>query len=127
MIEAHYKKLFQVITLGSSVVFILFLVAAGIREGFPEWRKYQKCYQKILIDSAKSNADREAAKKMRLEIKQIVLDEWKKIDRCQTCHLGVDDARMAAQELPYRAHSGEHLKHHPSADYGCTICHDGQG
>jgi mono/diheme cytochrome c family protein len=127
MTEAHCKKLFQIITLWSSVAFFLFLAAAGIREGFPEWRKYQKRYKKISIANAETDAQREAAKKMKSDIKQIVLDEWNKIDRCQTCHLGMDDARMAEQDLPYRTHSGNHLRDHTVADYGCTVCHDGQG
>jgi mono/diheme cytochrome c family protein len=34
---------------------------------------------------------------------------------------------MQDQPLPFRTHSGEYLKHHPVSEYGCTICHDGQG
>ncbi len=127
MTEAQYKKLFQAITLGSSIVFFLFLVAAGVRESFPEWKRYQKQYKNILIDKAENNEQRLAAKRMKTGVKQIILDDLKRIDRCQTCHLGVDDVRMAEQELPYRTHSSEHLLHHPLAEFGCTVCHDGQG
>lgn len=127
MTEARYKKLFQWITLGSSIVFFLFLVAAGVREIFPEWKRYQKHYKRILIDNAENDGQRAAANRMKSGVRQIILDDLKRIDRCQTCHLGADDLQMTEQELPYRSHSGEHLIHHPIAEYGCTVCHDGQG
>jgi mono/diheme cytochrome c family protein len=34
---------------------------------------------------------------------------------------------MSDAPQPYCPHSGDHLKHHPVAKYGCTICHQGQG
>jgi mono/diheme cytochrome c family protein len=34
---------------------------------------------------------------------------------------------MVNAKQPFRPHSGDHLKHHPVARYGCTICHQGQG
>lgn len=125
--EAKYKRLFQLSVLISSCVFILFILAAGVRESRPEWEKHQKGYKKILIEKSQDERQLASAKRMDLGIRQVVLDELGRIDRCLTCHLGMDDSRMEGQDLPYRAHTGEHLVFHPIADFGCTVCHKGQG
>jgi cbb3-type cytochrome oxidase cytochrome c subunit len=62
-------------------------------------------------------------------------------DRCVTCHLGIEEggpARPIETEVrgklpqPYRAHLRLDLflgatSPHPTSEFGCTICHDGQG
>jgi mono/diheme cytochrome c family protein len=125
--EAKYKRLFQLTVLICSCVFILFILASGIRESRPEWKKHQKEYKEISIEKSQGERQLASAKGMDLGVRQVALDELGRIDRCQTCHLGMDDVRMADQELPYRAHTGEHLVFHSIADFGCTICHKGQG
>lgn len=54
-----------------------------------------------------------------------------RIDRCQTCHMGIADSdpKMKAESVPqpFRAHPGDFLKTHPPEKFGCTICHQGQG
>ena len=125
--EAKFKILFQKTVLICSAVFILLMLAAGINESRPEWTKYQKGYKKILIEKSQDERQLASAKRMDIGVRQTVLDELKRIDRCQTCHLGMDDARMEDQDLPYRAHTGEHIAFHRVADFGCTVCHKGQG
>lgn len=125
--EERYKKLFQMIALGSSLVFVLFMIAAGIRENSPEWKRYQREYKVIAIEKSEDQRKVMAARRMEFGIRQDILDEMRRIDRCRTCHLGLDDTRMEDQAVPYRTHSGEHLSHHPVDEYGCTICHMGQG
>jgi cytochrome c551/c552 len=51
-------------------------------------------------------------------------------DRCTTCHQGVD--KPSALSPPYAPHPRLDLflgaaSPHPQAEFGCTICHDGQG
>ncbi|HEY9787903.1 MAG TPA: c-type cytochrome, partial [Candidatus Obscuribacterales bacterium] len=66
-------------------------------------------------------------------IQQIVvsgLGEYERVDRCITCHQGIDRPDFAnAEKLVYRAHSNreELFKAHPIEKVGCTSCHDGQG
>ena len=59
-----------------------------------------------------------------------------RFDRCVTCHQGI--ARAWPEEIsralpqPHRPHPRLDLycgprSPHPAAEYGCTICHDGQG
>lgn len=53
------------------------------------------------------------------------------VDRCHTCHMGVDSDYYGAADIPraYRTHPrrSELLKTHPIAQFGCTACHQGQG
>ncbi len=64
-------------------------------------------------------------------IRQVVVPEIGVIDRCTTCHAGVDDPRNAGEDVPkaLRTHSRRDvlLGKHPVLRYGCTSCHRGQG
>jgi mono/diheme cytochrome c family protein len=60
-------------------------------------------------------------------IRQVWLPDLGRVDRCTTCHLGVDDADYVAAPQPFRAHRGTWLTTHPVERFGCTVCHEGQG
>ena len=75
------------------------------------------------------------------EVKQVVvndLDEdlvfmgMPKVDRCMTCHMGIDKKGFENQPQPYTTHPrldefvGESSAH-PMSLYGCTSCHGGRG
>lgn len=73
-----------------------------------------------------------------LEIKQVLLrdfepNEWNqpvmRVDRCETCHLGINRAGFESWPQPYTTHPKRadlFGKHNPEK-FGCTPCHDGQG
>ena len=55
-----------------------------------------------------------------------------RIDRCQTCHLGIDNPDYVDAPQPFTTHpdldlyvSGESV--HPRDNFGCTSCHEGRG
>ncbi len=55
-----------------------------------------------------------------------------RIDRCQTCHLGIDNPAYADAAQPFRTHPNLELyvapeSKHPRDDFGCTSCHEGRG
>ena len=54
-----------------------------------------------------------------------MLTGLQRVDRCTTCHLGVDDPTMKNAPEPFRYHEG--LGPHIPSRFGCTICHGGQG
>jgi len=73
------------------------------------------------------------------EIKQVVT-KWldfkrdvdiQQVDRCETCHLGVDKPSYTASDVPreFRTHPRRDLllASHPTDKFGCTSCHQGQG
>jgi mono/diheme cytochrome c family protein len=72
------------------------------------------------------------------EIQQIVLtglnytnfnEPLMRVERCQTCHMGIDRAGFEGAEQPSATHPHRDvlLGHHPVEKFGCTICHAGQG
>jgi len=75
------------------------------------------------------------------EVKQVVVNDLEedlvymgmpKVDRCMTCHMGIDKKGFEDQPQPYTTHPrldefvGESSKH-PMSLYGCTSCHGGRG
>lgn len=96
-----------------------------LQETFAEWRTRQAEFQVIERQVKDPHALSLAAPVG--GIRQIWLRDIDRVDRCTTCHLGVDDQDYAAAPQPFTAHSGKWLTTHPPDRFGCTICHGGQG
>ncbi|MBI3282234.1 MAG: c-type cytochrome [Acidobacteria bacterium] len=112
----------------SSVLSIVFLAAAAIRENVAaEWKGVQREYKTILLAKSADAVARRRAEAFSIEIRQVTVPALKVVDRCVSCHNGIEDGRMADQSQPHRTHSQELLKWHPVAKFGCTTCHQGQG
>lgn len=121
-------KFYKQLLLGASLVTIVFLLAAAVRENFlSEWRGWQKAYGKALLERAQTPAEREEALTFEIKLRQEVLPQLKIVDRCVTCHVGIEDPRMAGRPNPLGFHPGDYLKFHPVERFGCTVCHRGQG
>jgi mono/diheme cytochrome c family protein len=92
-----------------NAVFCLILVAVIIWALYAEydrpWKKYQK--------------DK--------KIQQLWLSELDIVDRCSTCHQGIDKSGAGDKPQPFKTHSGNYLKHHKVEKFGCVVCHEGQG
>jgi mono/diheme cytochrome c family protein len=52
-----------------------------------------------------------------------------RVDRCTSCHSGIDKAGFEDLEHPYKTHPKRDplLLKHPPDKFGCTPCHEGQG
>src|SRR5262249_36534222 len=112
--------------LGSAVT-LTFLVAAMVRENFlSPWRYHQRRYRAMLLASD-DERQRRLGEAFRVEIRQVDLPQLGTVDRCVSCHPGMDNPAQAGAAQPYAPHSGDFLKHHPVERYGCTVCHQGQG
>jgi len=62
---------------------------------------------------------------MQTGIQQIWIPEAGVVDRCTTCHQGLPEASLATvSEQPFSAHPPIP---HSTAEFGCTVCHRGQG
>ncbi|MBF8261050.1 MAG: hypothetical protein HW376_579 [candidate division NC10 bacterium] len=72
------------------------------------------------------------------EVKQVVVEglainEFKEpiltVDRCTTCHLGIDRPGFEQMKQPFRTHPHREVLFgkHPITHFGCTSCHQGQG
>ncbi len=145
--DFFFNKLFSLRNLfliGNFLTLALFLLVL-YQDFFREWKPYQAEYKKKQIAELK---DRMAAsddktkealqdelkmvKSRSAEIKQILVPDLNRVDRCTTCHQGYETLVNPAlvndyKEHPYAAPANEIHKKHPSEKYGCTVCHDGQG
>jgi mono/diheme cytochrome c family protein len=111
----------------ASGVTLAFLAAAMFRENFlTEWRGHQRHYRQLLTQSG-DERQRQLGQAFPIELLQLDLPALGTVDRCVTCHVGIDNPAMAEAPKPYRSHSGSYLKCHPVEKYGCTVCHRGQG
>ncbi len=118
----------KIVLLGSSLLTIGALASEAYRDNFSgEWRSAQWEYSEALVANADTDAALRSANAFVIEPKQIFLRELRTVDRCVTCHVGIENPTMADAEQPLRAHPGRTLKLHPSEKFGCTICHQGQG
>lgn len=95
------------------------------RESTLEWKRYQKAYSRLLSEKAKDPAEKKRIVSLPLEVKQVVVPELGKVDRCMTCHLGLEEPEMKDAPQPFRSHPNPFQ--HPFDRFGCTVCHSGQG
>lgn len=105
----------------------LLIVAAAQENYFTEWRTLQREYQRILLSKAEDEAEVRSARSFRVEIRQIVVPDLDAVDRCITCHVGLDDPRMDDVPQPFTVHPEPFLQDHEMEKFGCTSCHLGQG
>jgi mono/diheme cytochrome c family protein len=102
------------------------VVAAYYKDQFREWKTWQRDYIKEeLARAATTPSQRAAAARIQVEIRQIVLPELNRVDRCTSCHVTVEDPSYGQYPLPLRYHPFH--DRHPFDRFGCTICHQGQG
>ena len=107
----------------STVVCMLVLAISPVRDFRAEWKHYKRSFVKY----AQTRPD---AKKLLADysprVDQVWLPGMNVTDRCTTCHLGISKPSLADASVPqpFRAHPP---MHHSVRDWGCTICHRGQG
>ncbi|HEY3360230.1 MAG TPA: c-type cytochrome [Polyangia bacterium] len=125
-------KLFKRTLLVASLLTLAFLAAAAVRENYrTEWRGWQRRYRAALLERATTPAARAEAAGFEVRPRQLVVPALnattETVDRCVSCHVGIDDPRLAGAQAPLAPHSGTVLRSHPPERFGCTVCHRGQG
>jgi len=104
------------------------------------WEKHQTAYFEQ-ARSLSTRADERAEFEARApKIEQIIVTSFgdTRVDRCATCHIAADDPRFAGHAQPLKTHpystamgdvnrNGRWERRHKFTDFGCTVCHDGQG
>lgn len=118
-----WNWLFLVSSFGSGILLGILLW----QELSPEWKGTQAQYYRRLGQKT----GEPSLGRTPLKIIQIHLPEFDRTDRCMTCHVGVDDPRMADEPQPFRTHPDlgipGFLSAHSFREMGCTVCHHGQG
>ncbi|MFQ5628782.1 MAG: c-type cytochrome [bacterium] len=101
-----------------SVVFLGVLAVSPLKNYFREWRSVQQEYNRVVQTLP------QRVKPTPIGLKQTWARELDRIDRCTTCHLGMNDSKLAKAPQPFTTHP---KIAHDLDMFGCTICHDGQG
>ena len=105
----RYKQLLLVSSLGS----LLLMVGAAWQENFAkEWRRTQAV-----------GRNEEGA--IPVQLRQIVNPALGESDRCVSCHVSMGPGEQGVTGAPIL--SAHKAVVHDPAEYGCTVCHAGQG
>jgi mono/diheme cytochrome c family protein len=94
---------------------------------FAKWQDHQSSYFAQAEKIADSPAAKATLAARRPQIEQTIVRSFgpERVDRCTTCHIGIDDPRFEKADQPLRTHPK--IPGHKFETFGCTICHDGQG
>lgn len=105
-----------------SLVFLGSLAIAPAKNFFSEWRHYQHGYVRMI----RSRSDAiTLQRRFQPGIQQIWIPELNVVDRCTSCHVGLKEASLTdVATQPYRTHP---VIPHKLDEFGCTVCHRGQG
>ena len=100
----------------------------------------QTAYLEQARSLAKTDAEKATLDAHKPRIEQIIVTQFgeSRVDRCTTCHIAATirasrDMRSRCKRTRYSAALGDIQKdgrwerRHKFTDFGCTICHDGQG
>jgi mono/diheme cytochrome c family protein len=105
-----------------SFVFLISLAIAPAKNHFSEWRHYQHGYLKMIRNRSDAVT---LQRHFEGGIQQIWLPELGVVDRCTSCHVGLKEVSLNdVSEQPFRKHPAIP---HQIDQFGCTVCHRGQG
>jgi mono/diheme cytochrome c family protein len=107
----------------STVLCVVVLAISPLKDFRAEWKLYKRSFVKYAQgrpDTKKLLADYSPS------IDQVWLPGMNVTDRCTTCHQGITQSSLADASVPqpFRAHPPVP---HNVRQWGCTICHRGQG
>jgi mono/diheme cytochrome c family protein len=107
---------------------------------FYRWERHQTAYFEQARSLSKNEAERAELEARSPRIEQTLVTSFgdTRVDRCTTCHIASDDPRFAGHAEPLKTHpysaamgdvqhNGRWERRHRFSDFGCTVCHDGQG
>jgi mono/diheme cytochrome c family protein len=124
-LKSLWQKLFGNSVRAFGVVSLVFLVSLAIapaKNHFSEWRHYQHGYLKMIRNRSDAVT---LQRHFDGGIQQIWLPDLGVVDRCTSCHVGLKEASLAdVTHQPFRRHP---VIPHGVDQFGCTVCHRGQG
>lgn len=121
--DSEFPRIDRLVLAILGVVLITATIVFVLIDRRNEWRYYQHEFRNIASDKL---GDKEAATIPR-GTQQIWVADLRRADRCVTCHQAIAWKGFENGENPHRTHPVEILRSHPQEEFGCTICHGGQG
>jgi len=105
-----------------SVLILVFFVWQIQKEYNTPYLSYQRDFLDLL---AQKGGGEPEIKDFQLGVRQRWIEKLNRIDRCETCHLGIEDPRFEDAPQPFKTHPDPDV--HIFERFGCTFCHSGQG
>ena len=116
------KDIFQRIFPFLALLVLLLFIGQLWKNFNPSYLAYQKQFKSLFIQKA---VQKGKSPDFEFGVRQRWVEKLKKTDRCETCHLGMEDPRFQNAPQPFRSHPD--IGSHDFEKFGCTICHGGQG
>jgi mono/diheme cytochrome c family protein len=105
-----------------SVLLLISLAIAPAKNYFSEWRHYQNQYLTLIRGRGDAVTLR---RHFEGGIQQIWIPDLDVVDRCTTCHVGLKESSLSdISTQPFRRHP---VIPHTLDQFGCVMCHRGQG
>ena len=105
-----------------SAILLVLLAIAPAKNHFSEWRHNQKGYLRMIRSRGEAVT---LQRHFQPGIQQIWHPDIGVTDRCTSCHVGLKEASLTDVKFqPYRKHP---VIPHTTEQYGCVMCHRGQG
>ena len=108
-----------------SMIVLALMLGAIFQAGTPSWKKYQAEFHRLEAAGEPNAAAKSGVLNTPLDVRQVLLPGLQRVDRCTTCHMGVEDPTMKSAPQPHTFHPN--LAPHIPSKFGCTVCHGGQG
>jgi len=105
-----------------SVILLVALAIAPAKDRFREWTRYQRQYLRLIRGRGEAAT---LQRRYQGGLQQVWMPELGVTDRCGTCHLGLKEASLSdVSAQPFRPHPPIP---HALTEFGCVLCHRGQG
>ena len=85
-----------------SILALVLIVAAAWQATTPSWKTYQHNFLQLEAQGEPNAVAKAAVLATPPEIHQVMLTGLQRVDRCTTCHLGVEDPTMKDAPEPFR-------------------------
>jgi mono/diheme cytochrome c family protein len=102
----------------TSLVYFGVLAISPVKEYLSEWRGQQQEYNRYIAQQPRR------MKPVPIGIKQTWVPQFGRVDRCPSCHVGLEETALTSAPHPFRTHP---KMAHDLQAFGCTVCHEGQG
>ncbi len=105
-----------------SVVLLACLAITPAKDHFREWRRYQRKYLGLIRNRGDAAT---LQRRFQPGLQQTWIPELGVVDRCGTCHVAMKEASLKdVTTQPFRPHP---WIPHTLTEFGCAMCHRGQG
>ena len=110
---------FYSLFIGLGLLVSVLVVLGYYKDQFRDWKTYQQQFVKEEIRRATTPQQRLLAESTPVQIRQIVLPDLNRVDRCTTCHIASEDPSYGGYPQPLAYHP--HHDQHPFDKFGCTV------